>query len=130
MGRQLLQLANRWDAKLEMDRLLHELVTAKSPGMLSTIYAWITHHWNISLNEALHGFLYNAASMSIQAGIRLISMGQMEGQTMLYNLQPAIAETVLSVCQPTTCPQPRSYAWMQDADAMAHEELYSRLFMS
>ncbi len=130
MGRQLMQLAARWDDDVAIPELQSLLRAREGFGMLPTVYAWMTHRWNIPLEECIHGYFYNAASMTIQAAIRLISMGQAEGQTMLYKLQPLMSETVHTICDPAQAPFPGSYAWLQDIDTMAHEGLYSRLFMS
>lgn len=83
----------------------------------------------IPLPEALFAFYYNAAIGMITNSVKLVPLGQLDGQDVLFELQPLIKklakETVtidrelVGLC---------NIAF--DIRCMQHERLYSRLYMS
>ncbi|MBO9584864.1 MAG: urease accessory protein UreF [Flavobacterium sp.] len=83
----------------------------------------------IPLDEALFAFYYNAAIGMITNSVKLVPLGQLEGQDVLFELQPLIkklAKETLTVDRELVglC----SIAF--DIRCMQHERLYSRLYMS
>ena len=79
--------------------------------------------------EALTGFYYNAAVGMVTNSVKLIPLGQQDGQKLLFALQPLIQELVQNSLNPDLdliglcCPG-------FDMRSMQHEQLYSRLYMS
>ncbi|WP_020601546.1 urease accessory protein UreF [Spirosoma spitsbergense] len=79
--------------------------------------------------DALTGFYYNAAVGMVTNGVKLIPLGQQDGQEILFGLHPLIQELVSNTLQPDRtriglcCPG-------FDIRSMQHEDLYSRLYMS
>ncbi len=78
---------------------------------------------------ALHGFLHALAANWISAGMRLVPLGQTDGQRVLAALEPVIAATAKrSLATPLedvgTC------ALRADIAGMRHETQYTRLFRS
>ncbi|WP_433836720.1 urease accessory protein UreF [Flavobacterium anhuiense] len=83
----------------------------------------------IPLDEALFAFYYNAAIGMITNSVKLVPLGQLEGQDVLFELQPLIkklAKETLTIERELVglC----SIAF--DIRCMQHERLYSRLYMS
>ncbi|UPZ18082.1 urease accessory protein UreF [Flavobacterium humidisoli] len=83
----------------------------------------------IPLDEALFAFYYNAAIGMITNSVKLVPLGQLDGQDVLFELQPLIkklAKETLTVERELVglC----SIAF--DIRCMQHERLYSRLYMS
>lgn len=83
----------------------------------------------IPLAEALFAFYYNAAIGMITNSVKLIPLGQLDGQDILFELQPLIkqlAKETLTVERELVglC----NIAF--DIRCMQHERLYSRLYMS
>ncbi len=83
----------------------------------------------IPLDEALFAFYYNAAIGMITNSVKLVPLGQLEGQDVLFELQPLIkklAKETLTIDRELVglC----SIAF--DIRCMQHERLYSRLYMS
>jgi urease accessory protein len=83
----------------------------------------------IDLREALTGYYYNAAAGMVTNCVKLIPMGQQDGQVLLFSLQPLITELVEKSLEPD-----RELIGMccvgLDIRCMQHEQLYSRLYMS
>jgi urease accessory protein len=83
----------------------------------------------IACEMALHGFLHALAANWISAGMRLVPLGQTDGQRVLAALEPVIAATAKrSLATPLedvgTC------ALRADIAGMRHETQYTRLFRS
>jgi urease accessory protein len=83
----------------------------------------------IAKAEALTGFYYNAAVGMVTNSVKLIPLGQQDGQQLLFGLQPLIRDLVDHTLDPDPdliglcCPG-------FDIRCMQHEQLYSRLYMS
>jgi urease accessory protein len=83
----------------------------------------------IDKQSLLNGFYYNAAAGFVTNSVKLIPLGQLDGQKILFCLQPLITklveeslhvdETLIGFC-----------CTGFDIRSMQHEQLYSRLYMS
>jgi urease accessory protein len=83
----------------------------------------------IACTSALHAFLHALAANWISAGMRLIPLGQTDGQRVLAALEPvvaAVAERALN----TSLDEVGSAAFRADIASMHHETQYTRLFRS
>jgi urease accessory protein len=83
----------------------------------------------IALAPALHGFLHALAANWISAGVRLIPLGQTDGQRVLAALEAAVdgaAERALA----TPLDEVGTCAFRADLASMRHETQYTRLFRS
>ena len=83
----------------------------------------------VPLSPALHAFLHAAAANLISAGVRLIPLGQTDGQRVLAALEPAIAATAARAMA-TALDDIGGAAFRADLAAMRHETQYTRLFRS
>ncbi|HEY9816138.1 MAG TPA: urease accessory protein UreF [Candidatus Obscuribacterales bacterium] len=123
-----------------MGRSLTRLLTAMAPEMQAAIAAGgdpcnfaiavglAAAQWQIPRDQALLGYLHSWASNMINAGIKLIPLGQTQGQTLLLSLYPQLEETQRQILdQPG---DPKSCGWGLAIASMNHETLYSRLFRS
>jgi urease accessory protein len=83
----------------------------------------------IAVEPALHAFLHAVAANWISAGVRLIPLGQTDGQRVLAALEPVIAATAerALVSSPDDL---GSAAFRADLASMRHETQYTRLFRS
>jgi urease accessory protein len=83
----------------------------------------------IALAPALAAFLHAVAANQISAGVRLIPLGQTDGQRVLARLEPAIAATIeRALVVPLA--EIGSAAVRADVASMRHETQYTRLFRS
>lgn len=105
------------------------LQAKQTPGHYCVAFGVCAAALGIGLREALTGFYYNAAAGMVTNCVKLIPMGQQDGQELLFSLQSLIGELVekgmepdkegVGICNPGF-----------DIRCMQHEQLYSRLYMS
>lgn len=98
-------------------------------GNYSIIFGILAASFQIPKHQALSGFYYNAAAGMVTNSVKLVPLGQQDGQEILFSLQSLIATLVerslipdqelLGLCCPGF-----------DIRCMQHEQLYSRLYMS
>ncbi len=98
-------------------------------GHYSIAFGMYAHALQIGKAEALTGFYYNAAAGMVTNSVKLIPLGQQDGQELLFSLQPLINELVQRSLHPDIeliglC------CTGFDIRCMQHEQLYSRLYMS
>lgn len=126
-----------WQMGNSLIRLLQNL----QPGWVSAISSWKTPcnfaiafglaaaRWQIPQEAAALGYLSSWATNLISAGVRLVPLGQTQGQQILLELHPRLSETAqtlltLSDDDLTGC------SWGLALASMVHETQYSRLFRS
>ena len=85
--------------------------------------------FNLDKRDALTGFYYNTAVNFITNCVKLIPLGQQDGQLLLYSLQPLITHLVEKTMSPNRDLLGLCCAGF-DIRSMQHEGLYSRLYMS
>ncbi len=92
-------------------------------------YVLAAHRWQISLNSAAHGYLWAWLENQIITGIKIVPLGQTQGQQLLLRLSaslPAIVERGLKL-------QDTDIGASSPAFALAsslHESQYTRLYRS
>jgi urease accessory protein len=84
---------------------------------------------NIALEPALSMYLHAAAANLISAGIRLIPLGQTDGQHVLAALEPFVAAAAKQALI-TEVDEIGSASFRADIASMRHETQYTRLFRS
>ncbi|MEA3022450.1 MAG: urease accessory protein [Alphaproteobacteria bacterium] len=84
---------------------------------------------DVPLVPALHAFLHAATANLISAGVRLIPLGQTDGQRVLAALEPAIAATAARAME-MPLDDVGGAAFRADIASMRHETQYTRLFRS
>jgi urease accessory protein len=95
----------------------------------SVVFGYCAAVLGIGLREALTGFYYNAASGMVTNCVKLIPLGQLEGQQLLLGLHSLILE----LTERNLLPDPEMIGLACagfDIRCMQHEQLYSRLYMS
>ena len=93
-----------------------------------TVAAACASH-GIALVPALSAFLHSVASNLVSAAVRLIPLGQTEGQRVLAALEAAIAQTAQRALE-TPLDDMGSTTLRADIAGMRHETQYTRLFRS
>jgi urease accessory protein len=121
IGKSLLSLypaiCNRWDIPV----LPHNNAIAA--------YAIVFFHSGVEEREAALAFGYNRLAGIVSAGLRLISMGQHQGQTLLAKNLDRLPDAVERILRMKDQPL-RSFHPLLDIEQMNHQYLYSRLFRS
>ncbi|MDX2216909.1 MAG: urease accessory protein UreF [Oculatellaceae cyanobacterium bins.114] len=124
MGRSLTRLL------LELDPQLRDPVNAGgNPCHFAIAFAIAAAHWHIDRRSALLGYLQSWATNLVNAGVKLIPLGQTAGQQMglaLHTHLVAAVDEILDMPdEALDC-----CSWGVAIASMTHETLYSRLFRS
>jgi urease accessory protein len=83
----------------------------------------------IALESALGAYLQALVANWVSAGVRLIPLGQTDGQRTIAALESAVAETVERALA-ATLDEAASATFRADIASMRHESQYTRLFRS
>ena len=83
----------------------------------------------IAAAPALNAYLHAVAANLISAGVRLIPLGQTDGQRLLAALEPLVAATAARALA-TPLDKVGGAAFRADLASMRHETQYTRLFRS
>ena len=83
----------------------------------------------IAVEPALHTYLHAVAANWISAGVRLVPLGQTDGQRVLAALEEVIAKTAARALA-AQLDDAASSTWRADIASMRHEAQYTRLFRS
>lgn len=129
MGRRLLRLASSLYPCMDVTALEAGLQEYNGFGVLPTVHAWIGYHLEIPCDDAVLGYLYTSTVMAVNSAMRLMPIGQTEGQVLIRRMMPVLEEQWREV-EGLAFEQMHTFALAQEIRAMNHETLYSRLFMS
>ena len=111
---------------VEYKKALHH---QKAIGHYSIAFGIYANALKISKTEALTGFYYNAAVGMVTNSVKLVPLGQQDGQELLFSLQALINQLVQTALNPN--PELIGLCCTGfDIRCMQHEQLYSRLYMS
>lgn len=126
MGRSLLKLL----LDLHPDQLASPINDLKEANCnFAVAFAIAAYHWQIDSKTALLGYLHSWLANLVNAGVRLIPLGQTAGQHTLLTLQFDLEQALDAILhQPDGTLE--SCGWGLAIASMTHEIQYSRLFRS
>jgi urease accessory protein len=101
----------------------------KCNGHYSIAFALYGNALQINKEDLLTGFYYNAAAGFVTNCVKLVPLGQRDGQQILFELQSLITQLVENTMAPTIDLLGLCCTGF-DIRCMQHEQLYSRLYMS
>jgi urease accessory protein len=118
-------------ARLLVDLDLEEAKPFLNPpyGGFLTLYTLAVVRWDISLNDAAHGFLWMWAENKVLCAMKLIPLGQTDGQKILS----AVIETISRVINQGLDLSDEDIGYTAPGQGIAsvlHETQYTRLFRS
>lgn len=129
MGRRLLKLAEAIFPQLDTRELTRAAAAGEALATYPLVYGYLCAALGIPLERAVQGYLYNGIVTSVGSALRLMAIGQTEGQAIIARCvarTPAAWELVQAM-------EPED-AWsdmpLAELAMIRHETLYSRLFMS
>ena len=111
------------------DKYKEAIRTNITMGHYCIVFGIYAHALGISKEDALHGFYYNAAVGFVTNSVKLIPLGQQDGQQILFSLQSLIQDLVKNTINPDKNLIGLCCTGF-DIRSMQHEKLYSRLYMS
>lgn len=127
MGRQVIRIAAEQMDGHPVLRDFHAAVEAeRTPSHLAVSLGLVLAASGWSREDAVAAYLYQAATGVMSAALKLLPIGQREGQRLLDGWMPLIAELSRQAPDMTMT----SWSPIQDIYAMRHSRLTSRLFRS
>ena len=111
------------------DRYKRDVDAKFISGHYCIVFGLYAQALKIPKEEALTGFYYNAAAGMVTNSVKLVPLGQQDGQEILFSLQPLIGELVMNNLTPDKTMLGLCCNGF-DIRCMQHEQLYSRLYMS
>lgn len=129
VGRSFLRAAMALSPSRLTQAFWEQVHRGASPGHHAVVFGLVARELELPETNALLAYLYTIAASLAAAAVRLVPLGQSDGQRLLHQLQPCCLELV------------QRYAHLTPADAwngapgldirsMQHERLYSRLCRS
>ena len=116
--------------KIELITTYNQLVKSQQTnGNYCIAFGLIAHALAITKQDALYGFYYNAAAGFVTNSVKLIPLGQQDGQEILFSLLPLMQQLAEQTMQPDKDLLGLCCTGF-DIRCMQHEQLYSRLYMS
>lgn len=129
MGNRLFKIfLSKLDTEL-LSQYRNHLQQHETHGHYCVVFGLLAASLDIPLSEVLNGFFYNAAIGFVTNCVKLVPLGQQDGQEILLELIPLLQQLSISAEHPNEsligfCCTGFDIAQMQ------HETLYSRLYMS
>jgi len=99
------------------------------PPALAVVFGIRAATQGVPVNLALPAFLQSFIANLVNAAVRLLPLGQTDGQLALARLEKAVLSTSAKT-KKATLDDLGSAAFMVDLSSMAHETQYTRLFRS
>jgi urease accessory protein len=112
-----------------LDSLSQLLSEREVPPVLAVILGVRSAKEGIPISVALPAFLQSYVANLVTAGVRLIPLGQTDGQVAIASLEEAVLAASVRASN-ATIDDLGSAAFMVDLASMAHETQYTRLFRS
>lgn len=108
---------------------INKLQSQATSGNYCIVFGMLAHAMDIPKLDALQGFYYNAAAGFVTNSVKLVPLGQQQGQEILFSLLPLIQQLAVQSLNPDQNMIGFCCTGF-DIRCMQHEELYSRLYMS
>ena len=112
-----------------VQRFFQDVQQGTTPAHHAVVFGLVAQSLDIMEDQALLACLYNITAGFVAAAVRLVPLGQTDGQRLLHDLAPTLIEVMH-----TYRSLPLDQAWSctpgLDIRSMQHERLYSRLCRS
>jgi urease accessory protein len=129
MGRQTLRVATHLPGQVLLEEFSKAVAEEITPGHHPIIFGMIGGILDWNALEMTGAFLYSTSAALIGASLRLLPLGQLAGQRILWNVKPLIA-ALAEEAQNKTEQDMWSFAAALEIASMAHAGLDARLFRS
>jgi urease accessory protein len=123
MGERLYKLC--FDLKLVKD----DRERLPKPLHHSAAFGWVASAASIPRPEAVAAFLQSSCTSLISACVRLIPLGQTDGQRIITSLRPTV-DVIAAACLDCDLDEVGSFGPLNEWASVEHQSLYSRLFQS
>jgi urease accessory protein len=127
MGKSLIRLVQALESSNQA--IIDSILKIRDPCNYAIAFGLVAANWQISLEDAMLGYLHSWVNNSINAGVKLIPLGQTTGQKILLAMNQHlvnITQEILALDDENLV----SCTWGLSLASMQHETQYSRLFRS
>lgn len=129
LGNRFLKIFDRHVENQLIDDYKSELTSKNTEGNYPIVYGMFAQTFCVPIQDAIYAYCYNAAVGMITNSVKMVPLGQLAGQDILFRMQDVIQQTVVK-----TLELERDLVGVCnigfDIRCMQHEKLYSRLYMS
>ena len=129
MGRQTLRVAATLTGDGRLVAYLEAVETRRAPGHHAVAFGMTAGALGWEPAAAAPALLYSTTALLVGAALRLLPIGQLEGQSVLWSLHPVI-ERVAREAAERAPGDLWSFTPGQDIQGMLHERMDARLFRS
>ncbi len=129
LGRRMLKLFSPLTENSFLVQFSSKAKANETPANYPVVFAVLAVALGINKKEALAGFYYNAAAGFVTNCVKLIPLGQLDGQEILFGLLQTI-ELLATKSMDADRELVGLCCTGFDIKSMQHEQLYSRLYMS
>jgi urease accessory protein len=129
MGRQTLRVANSLPSHALLAEFSEAVAKDATPGHHPVIFGMIGGVMDWPAREMVSAYLYSTSAALVGAALRLMPLGQLAGQRILWNVKPLIA-SLAAEAQDKTQADMWSFAPALEIASMRHALLDARLFRS
>jgi urease accessory protein len=129
MGRQTLRIAAALSGKAIVDEFFAAVTSGRTPGHHAVAFGVIASAQGWDAQATASALLYAASAQLVGAALRLIPLGQLAGQRVLWNLRPVIARLAADA-ENGARDEIWSFVPAIEIAAMQHAQLSARLFRS
>jgi len=129
MGRQTLRVAGALTAHPALTGYLADVDAGRAPGHHGVAFGMAAGAFGVADEAVAAGYLYSATSLLVGAALRLMRLGQLEGQRVLWRLHPVIARVA---AEATARNADDMWSWAPGLElaSIRHAGLEARLFRS
>ena len=129
MGRQTLRVARAWGPDPYLDAIDQRLEASETPGHYPVVFGAVAGRAGVDAGAATTAYLYATAALLVNAALRLLSIGQLDGQRVLAAVRPSITR-LAAVAGRTPPDEMWSFGPGLELAGLHHAELDMRLFRS
>ena len=129
MGRQTLRVTTAWDGDGLLTAFAARVEAGATPGHYPVVFGAAAGRAGISAETAAAGYLHATASMLVNAALRLLPIGQLEGQRTLAAVRPRVA-ALAAAAVAAEIDDMWSFTPGLELAGLRHAELDMRLFRS
>lgn len=129
MGRQTLRVAGALTGDAGLGAYAAAVDAGEAPGHHGVAFGMAAGALGVGAEAAATGYLYSATSLLVGAALRLMRLGQLEGQRVLWRLHPLIGRLA---AEAAARDPDDMWSWAPGLElaSLAHERLDARLFRS
>lgn len=129
MGRQTLRVATALLPRGPAAALFAAVEAGHTPGHHAVAFGLVAEAVGVGPRDAAAAYLYSTAAVVVGAALRLLPLGQLEGQRVLFEARPRIAR-LAGEAAGKSLPDFWTFTPALDVAAMRHARLDARLFRS